>query len=47
LHRLLEARMGKNGKREYVQILRLMETFEIGHVQAEADRQGARGADLP
>src|SRR3954453_1182700 len=25
--RLLEARMGKGGKREYVQVLRLMETF--------------------
>ena len=32
MHRLLEARMGKPGKREYVQILRLLETFEISHV---------------
>ena len=29
LHRLLEARMGKPGKREYVQVLRLLETFEM------------------
>lgn len=29
LRRLLEARMGKPGKREYVQVLRLLETFEI------------------
>lgn len=28
LRRLLEARMGKPGKREYVQVLRLFETFE-------------------
>ena len=32
LRRLLEARMGKPGKREYVQVLRLLETFEMGHV---------------
>jgi hypothetical protein len=32
LHRLLEARMGKRGKREYVQVLRLLETFEMDHV---------------
>ena len=32
LHRLLEARMGKKGKREYVQVLRLLETFEMDHV---------------
>lgn len=32
LHRLLEARMGKAGKREYVQVLRLLETFEMDHV---------------
>ena len=29
LRRLLEARMGKQGKREYVQVLRLLETFEF------------------
>ena len=32
LHRLLEARMGKKSKREYVQIMRLLETFEMDHV---------------
>lgn len=44
LHRLLEARMGKNGKREYVQILRLLETFEIGHVQAAVKQALSLGA---
>ena len=48
LHRLLEARMGKKGKREYVQVLRLLETFEMGHVHG-AVRQaldlGAIGYD--
>jgi len=48
LHRLLEARMGKKGKREYVQVLRLLETFEMDHVHA-AVRQaldlGAIGYD--
>jgi len=29
LQRLLEARQGKTGKREYVQVLRLLESFEI------------------
>ena len=32
LRRLLEARMGKAGKREYVQVLRLLETFELNEV---------------
>ncbi len=48
LRRLLEARMGKAGKREYVQVLRLLETFEMGHVHG-AVRQaldlGAIGYD--
>lgn len=48
LHRLLEARMGKPGKREYVQVLRLLETFEMDHVHG-AVRQaldlGAIGYD--
>ena len=48
LRRLLEARMGKKGKREYVQILRLLETFEMGVVHG-AVRQaldlGAIGYD--
>jgi hypothetical protein len=44
LRRLLEARMGKPGKREFVQVLRLMETFRIGDVTA-AVRDGIdRGA---
>ena len=38
LHRLLEARMGKPGKREYVQVLRLLESFEMDHVH-DAVRQ--------
>ncbi|AXI44566.1 IS21 family transposase (plasmid) [Sulfitobacter sp. SK012] len=48
LHRLLEARMGKAGKREYVQILRLLETFEMEHVHAaikQALDLGALGYD--
>ena len=44
LHRLLEARMGKKGKREYVQILRLMETFEIGHVHGAVKQALGLGA---
>ena len=34
LRRLLEARMGKKGKREYVQVLRLLETFPTEEVRA-------------
>lgn len=30
IQRLLEARQGKAGKREYVQVLRLLERFEMG-----------------
>jgi transposase len=44
LHRLLEARMGKTGKREYVQILRLLETFEIGHVHGAVKQALSLGA---
>ena len=48
LRRLLEARMGKAGKREDVQVLRLFETFEMEHVHG-AVRQaldlGAIGYD--
>ncbi len=36
LRRLLEARLGKNGKREYIQILRLMECFPVEVVQGAA-----------
>ena len=48
LHRLLESRMGKAGKREYVQVLRLLETFEMDHVHAaikQAFDLGAIGYD--
>jgi len=48
LRRLLEARMGKKGKREYVQILRLLETFEMDHVHGairQALDMGAIGYD--
>jgi len=34
LRRLLEARMGHIGKREYVQVLRLMETFSPEETEA-------------
>ena len=34
LRRLLEARMGKAGKREFVQVLRLLETFQVTDVEA-------------
>jgi hypothetical protein len=34
LRRLLEARMGKTGKREFVQVLRLLETFAMADVEA-------------
>ncbi len=48
LRRLLEARMGKAGKREYVQVLRLLEVFRLADVHAavrEALRLGAIGYD--
>ncbi len=48
LRRLLEARMANRGKREFVQVLRLMEVFEQEHVaQAVKDaiRLGAPGFD--
>ncbi len=50
LHRLLEARMGRQGKREYVQVLRLLETFEMGHVHGaikQALGLGAIGGACP
>ena len=34
LRRLLEARMGRRGKREFVQVLRLMETFSMDEVHS-------------
>jgi transposase len=47
LRRLLEARLGKPGKREYVQVLRLLEVFRLEDVHAavrEALRLGAVGS---
>jgi transposase len=43
LRRLLEARMGKKGKREFVQILRLMETFSLDDVAAGINSALERG----
>ena len=48
LRRLLEARMGRHGKREFVQVLRLMETFAIDDVASavrDAIQRGAVGVD--
>lgn len=44
LRRLLEARMGKKGKREFVQVLRLMEVFAIDDVTAAVCDAIVRGA---
>ena len=44
LRRLLEARMGKKGKREYVQVLRLMETFEMDLVHEVVKQALGMGA---
>jgi transposase len=43
LRRLLEARMGKQGKREFVQVLRLMEAFKIDEVAAAVRDAIGRG----
>lgn len=48
LRRLLEARLRKHGSREYVQVLRLLETFalaEVAHAIEEALLLGAIGFD--
>ena len=48
LRRLLESRMGRRGKREYVQVLRLLEIFSMGEVQSavkDALRLGAISFD--
>jgi len=48
LRRLLEARMGKAGKREYVQVLRLLDTFDLEALHGavkDALRLGAIGYD--
>src|ERR687898_822065 len=44
LRRVLEARMGKQGKREFVQVLRLMEVFRADEVAAAVRNAIARGA---
>ena len=43
LRRLLEARMGKAGKREFVQVLRLLETFQMIDVEAGVKSALERG----
>ena len=48
LHRLLDTSMGKPGKREYVQVLRLLDFFEVSVVQdaiQKAIDMGAIGYD--
>ena len=48
LRRLMEARMIKAGRRAYVQVLRLLETFEMADLQIavkNALRMGAIGFD--
>jgi len=43
LRRLLEARMGKAGKREFVQVLRLLETFAMADVEGGINNALERG----
>ncbi len=43
LRRLLEARMGKPGKREFVQVLRLLEVFGLADVLAGVSEAITRG----
>jgi hypothetical protein len=43
LRRLLEARLGKPGKREFVQVLRLLEVFRIDDVSGAVREAIARG----
>ena len=48
LRRLLESRIGRRGKREFVQVLRLLETFSLQEVHAavkDAIRLGAVSFD--
>ena len=48
LRRLLESRMGRKGKREFVQVLRLLENFSLEEVQSavkDALRLGALSFD--
>ena len=44
LCRLLEARAGRAGRREYVQVLRLLETFDLDEVHGAVDDALALGA---
>ncbi len=44
LRRLMEARMSKMGRREYVQVLRLLETFGMEDLQAAVKRALKLGA---
>jgi hypothetical protein len=49
LRRLLEARIGKQGKREFVQVLRLLEVFAMEEVEAgvrDAIDRGVIGFDV-
>ena len=48
LRRLLESRMGRRGKREYVQVLRLLENYRLDEVQVvvrDSLRLGASSFD--
>src|SRR3546814_11203104 len=48
LRRLMEARMNKHGRREYVQLLRLLESFDLADLHAavkQALHPGAIGFD--
>jgi transposase len=44
LRRLFENRSGKNGKREYIQVLRLLETFDLNDVTAGIKQALSLGA---
>lgn len=44
LRRLMEARMIKAGRREYVQVLRLLETFEMADLQVAVKNALSMGA---
>ena len=46
LRRLMEARLGKKGKREFVQVLRLLETFALAEVEQAIDDALRMGDDL-
>ena len=47
LGRLLEVRLGKAGKREYVQVLRLLEDFPLPDVAAAARQAHAQHSERP